>query len=508
LQEDYRMGLCLSAFLFALSAGPPAGPEAMTCLWTRLDSTQGANLMAKDLALDGRGNIFAAALPGDDYSHFRNNRNPERTDLSKFDAAGDRVWSNGLSGRSLALGKDGSLIVFGSTTDTTVTGKHKYWESDFCLGKYGADGKPAWTRVFGTDSLEQGTAVIFGESGNLYAAGSTLGSLAKQKTYGDYDVCVLKLDPEGKMLWARSWGSAGYDEALGLARGEGGTVWALGKFAGPLDGAAKAKTPFGYAILLDAEGKELKRIRIDAGPGPIGNVMQGADGDFYALGLTEPDAARGANLLSEIYVTKFTPDWKEVWTRHWNMPGEKRADAMACDRDGNLYVAGVADLKAQKLSRIFVLKYDRQGNLVFDFFRGTTLWDSVNKLALDPNGNLIMLGTTMGNLGESREQGQAKAFLIKYAPHAPPSYDCARAASLQEHLICEDARLSALDDTLAALYQIYVAQSRKPSLQKAEQAHWVRNIRATATTRDGLDSVLAARVFELRSKTEENIFRR
>jgi len=502
------MGICISALLLAFSASASAEPEAMTRLWTRLDSSNGSPTMGKDLAIDGRGNIFAATLPGDDYSHFRHNRNPERTDLIKFDAAGNPVWSYGLSGRSLALNRDGSLIVFGATDDTSVTGKKKDWESEFCLIKYGADGKPSWTRVFGTDSLEQGTGVIIDESGAIYAVGSTQGSLDKQPMRGDYDVCLLKLDAEGKMLWARSWGSAGYDLAMGVARGEGGTVWVLGKFAGPLDGNAKSKIPLCYAFLMGADGKELKRVRIDAGRGPIGNIIKGDDGDFYALGLTEADSARGVNLLSEVYVTKFTADWKEEWTRHWNTPGEKRAGAMACDKDGNLYVAGVADLKPQKLSRIFVLKYDRRGNLVFDHFRGTTLWDGVNKIALDPKGNLIMLGTTMGNLGEFKEQGDAKAFLIKYAPHAPPSYDCAKATSIQEHLICEDARLSSLDDSLAALYKTYVAQSRKPSLQKAEQANWVKNIRNAATTRDRLDSILTARVFELRTKTEENVLRR
>jgi uncharacterized protein len=108
----------------------------------------------------------------------------------------------------------------------------------------------------------------------------------------------------------------------------------------------------------------------------------------------------------------------------------------------------------------------------------------------------------MGNLGESREQGRAKAFLIKYAPHPPPSYDCSKAASIQEHLICGDARLSALDDTLAALYKSHVARSRKSSRPKAEQADWVKRIRNAAATRDGLDSILTARVAELRSKTE------
>lgn len=501
------MGLCISVFLLALSARAPAEPEAMTRLWTRLDSAGGSPIMGRDLAIDGRGSVFVATLPGDDYSHFQRNRNAERADLIKFDAAGNPVWSYGLSGRSLALNRDGSLIVFGATNDTTVTGKKKHWDSDFCLIKYGADGKPVWNRVFGSDSLEQGAGVVADESGNLYAAGSTRGSLDKQPSHGDYDVCLLKLDPEGKMLWARSWGSAGYDGSMGAARGEGGTVWVLGKFAGPLDGA-KSKTPFCYAFQMGADGKELKRVRIDSGRGPIGNVIKGADGDFYALGLTGADSARGVDPLSDVYVAKFAPDWKEEWTRHWNTPGEKRAEAMACDKDGNLYVAGVADLRPQRLSRIFVLKFDRRGNLIFDYFFGTTLWDSVNKIALDPEGNLIMLGTTMGNLGEYKEQGNAKAFLIKFAPHAPPSYDCAKSASVQEHLICEDARLSALDDSLAALYKIYVAQSRKPSLQKAEQADWVRNIRNAAATREGLDSILTARVFELRSKTEQNVPRR
>jgi hypothetical protein len=45
-------------------------------------------------------------------------------------------------------------------------------------------------------------------------------------------------------------------------------------------------------------------------------------------------------------------------------------------------------------------------------------------------------------------------------------------------------------------------------MEQAEQAKWLKNVRDAATTRERLDSVLSARVFDLRSKTEENVFRK
>ncbi|QEA12949.1 lysozyme inhibitor LprI family protein [Comamonas flocculans] len=57
---------------------------------------------------------------------------------------------------------------------------------------------------------------------------------------------------------------------------------------------------------------------------------------------------------------------------------------------------------------------------------------------------------------------------------AQPSFDCARARSTTEHLLCERAPLAALDVELAGLYRQALDRGANPGALKKQQADWLR----------------------------------
>jgi uncharacterized protein len=57
------------------------------------------------------------------------------------------------------------------------------------------------------------------------------------------------------------------------------------------------------------------------------------------------------------------------------------------------------------------------------------------------------------------------------------SFDCGKAATKVETLICEDRALSKSDEDLAALYVNTLKQAADPLLVKKQQSEWLRNSR-------------------------------
>jgi hypothetical protein len=499
--------LAVLAVLAAWTLGSSVEPDPLTALWARTYPPYGRYFEGRDLAVDKDGNLYVSGLPGDGKTDFKYSRDTSLMNLVKFDGKGGKVWSYGISGNALALDKTGHVIVFGHTDDSTVSQAARN-TTDFCLVKYSPDGKTLWTRVFGTDSLDISKDVATDDAGNIYALGMTKGSFPAQGNRGEADICAFKFNPEGKMLWSKSWGSKGYDRAWEISRAEGGTYLVSGDFAGPLEGSPETKLAGPFSMIIRENGEEVSRHPIKSGRGPILRQFRGEDGGLGVIGYTEKDSIGSFNLRSDIYITKLDKNRKELWTRHWNMPGDKRPGASFGDKQGNLFVTGVTDFPKESISKIFIIKYDGKGDLIYQHFRNTTIRDRVAGLALDAEGEILILGSTSGELGKLKEPTKPEAFILKITPHPPPSFDCLKAASVQEQLICKHARLSAFDDSIAALYSEYIAQSRTPERRAAEHAKWVMEIRNTKTTEADLDSAMSARVFELRGKTEENLIRK
>ena len=58
-----------------------------------------------------------------------------------------------------------------------------------------------------------------------------------------------------------------------------------------------------------------------------------------------------------------------------------------------------------------------------------------------------------------------------------PSFDCAKAGTLQEQLICSDASLATLDRYMADSYKVALGSSFDKSELTGQQRAWIRNVR-------------------------------
>jgi hypothetical protein len=134
-------------------------------------------------------------------------------------------------------------------------------------------------------------------------------------------------------------------------------------------------------------------------------------GNIYVTGATN---SYGAG-QSDVFLLKYDPEGNLLFQTFW---GGKQIDygtGVAVDYAGNVYVTGTTYSfgATPGIPNAFLLKYDTHGNMLFSQTWATTLTAYGTGVAVDAPGNTYVTGYTYG---ASAAPGVAKAFLLKYDP--------------------------------------------------------------------------------------------
>ncbi len=79
------------------------------------------------------------------------------------------------------------------------------------------------------------------------------------------------------------------------------------------------------------------------------------------------------------------------------------------------------------------------------------------------------------------------------------SFDCSKASTVQEKIICTDTALSELDDKLAQTYKTAISETAKKAEIQKEQKEWLRDIRNNCTSKSCLVEAYEKRINQLAS---------
>ncbi len=264
-------------------------------------------------------------------------------------------------------------------------------------------------------------------AGNTYVTG-TLSTSTSAATFGNItlasngfaDIFVAKQNASGQFLWAVRAGnpSSGNDRSAGIALDSSGNVFVTGYF----DGTAQ----FGALSLTSAGGSDVFVAKLDGGNGqflwvqqrggsgydrgnavaidPSGNLI--VAGGFDAL-----DAASSNSNSPVMFVSKFTTDGAELWTR--TITGSTASGGLwsiTVDAAGDVYAAGklkgTADFPTETgtvtlsatSSDPLITKLDGAGNWLWARDLPATTGGSVVGTTVGPEGQLYVSGQFEGTV--------------------------------------------------------------------------------------------------------------
>ncbi|MFX0167863.1 MAG: hypothetical protein ACFE89_00785 [Candidatus Hodarchaeota archaeon] len=133
--------------------------------------------------------------------------------IIRTDADGNELWNQtyGSEGSDGALAiiecSNGGFAFTGYTRNGTL-GRHNLW-----FVRTDADGNVLWERIYGGVDNDQGFALIEVSNGGFAVAGITrsFGSVDPLTQIRTFDIWLLRTDPQGIMLWNRTYGGTADD---------------------------------------------------------------------------------------------------------------------------------------------------------------------------------------------------------------------------------------------------------------------------------------------------------
>jgi hypothetical protein len=308
--------------------------------------------------------------------------------------------------------------------------------TDAFVVKLDPSGNLAWARSFGGTGSDVAQGVAVDSTGNVYVTGYFAGAVDFDPGAGTNilvssglaDAFVVKLDPSGNLISARSVGGLGFDQALAVAVDGAGAVYLAGAFDGTADfepgsgtfnltsaGSAdafvlKLGPNGGFNGVRSFGGTSLDQATALALDG-LGNVH--IAGFFFGTADFDPGAGT-LNLTSagvvDAFVVKLDPSGTLVWAKQVGGTSSDQPAGVATDSSGNVYLtgrfAGTADfdpgpgtfeLTATDLTDPFALKLAADGTLVWARQLAATVAESGGfGVAVDGGGNVYIVGEFLG----------------------------------------------------------------------------------------------------------------
>ena len=143
----------------------------------------------------------------------------------KLNSNGVKQWSNYFGGSftdtaydAIQTEDDGYIIV-GSSDSNDVDITNNKGTYDFWIIKISATGNLVWEKSFGGSEIDEAHAINKSADGNYLIAGDTRSSdLDISQNNGAADLWVIKITPEGTLLWEKTLGGSSFDVGRSVSK--------------------------------------------------------------------------------------------------------------------------------------------------------------------------------------------------------------------------------------------------------------------------------------------------
>ena len=332
----------------------------------------------------------------------------------KIDELANIVWETQLGTKDnddLLKGVTDHLGNLYVTGYSEVNGEqHK--NKDILVVKISGDGEIVWQKQFGTENDDQGVDIDISGNGDIYVIGQTKG-LMGEKSYGDDDCIILRLDNEGSQIKAVQIGTPATDIGSGIFIKNDSTIYICGSTAGELAGVnAGALDVFCGVISNELEVNTLMQHGSADVDFPS-DLLTDINGNIYIAGSTRGNM--GAEQLGngDCFVQKLNKNGEVLWSRQFGTSNWDGVNGLNIYDENSIIISGCTNYpNCESFCRI----YDSSGNLLWGkthVLQGAGGGTCGKGICIDSKGYIFHTGYTGANMF-SGLKGEHDIFVVKF----------------------------------------------------------------------------------------------
>jgi hypothetical protein len=279
-----------------------------------------------------------------------------------------------------------------------------------------------WQKSYGGLNSDEARSVQQTTSGGFIVAGySNSNDGDVTGNHGNYDYWILSLDALGNLIWQKSLGGSGIDEAHSIIQtDDGGFI-----VAGWSDSTGGDVTEnFGFSdywiVKLDVDGNIIWQKSFGGNDyDKAESIQQTSDGGFIVAGRSQSEVSVNYGLL-DYWIVKLDASGNLVWQKTFGGEGDDVAFSIQQTIDNGYIVAGISYSFNGNVSGnhgggdYWVIKLDTAGNLVWQKSFGGSKEDKANSVRQTSDGGYIVAGRSKSNDGDvSGNHGKDDAWIIR-----------------------------------------------------------------------------------------------
>ena len=271
--------------------------------------------------------------------------------------------------------RDGEYVVAGFT-HSFGAGKSDIW-----VMKLDIRGKEKWRKFYGKADYDWANSLIETRDGNYVVAGYT-----RDENSGANDAWVLQLDPDGELMWEKTYGGDKADEAKSIIQTRDGGF----AIAGFSYSYGKGNSDI-WLLRIDGKGRELwKKVYGGTGTDRGHSLVETFDGGYMVAGFTTSLGQGKADMV----VLRTDASGNQLWRRNYGGEGNDVAEVIRETPDGQYLVAGWTASEGKGGLDAKLMRITAKGEVMWEKTYGESDKDVIYDLAITQDGGAVMTGQT------------------------------------------------------------------------------------------------------------------
>jgi hypothetical protein len=316
-----------------------------------------------------------------------------------------RTHDNGFIVAAVASSVDGDVI-------------NSHGNDEAYIIRFDSANNLMWKKSYGGSSDDNATYIMeTSDHGFIFVGFSSSSDGDVTINYGDDDIWIVKIDSAGNILWQKSYGGSGSDNAFSIIQNTNGDFLVLGMKSDPIG-------YWDYWLLNINSSGNLNWQKTYGGSDDDAayQVIQTLDGGYMLAGFTYSNDGNVTTNHGEedVWLVKTDSTGNLQWQKTYGGSYEEYLDNVMQLSNGDYVFAASAssddgDVQSSILGPDFwVVKTDPSGNIISEKCFGGTGWDEPYRMIHTSDNGFIVTGVSGSNdVDVSDNNGDWDAWTLK-----------------------------------------------------------------------------------------------